>query len=183
MKGCPALSCHVSSSPVVSQHVLLLSQQAVSRYPECGFATEGQFQMSSATFDVSPSACRDVLTGVGSGVCPWSRSSDLEALNRDAKVTISVLTTSFHDMLYRKASSFIEQLVPNTFLSRFSNSFSRSCLRETSTGQSNRSATNVSENGNNSFMIPSQFVTCPPSNPKVWICDPSRRPTGCSRIT
>ena len=32
------------------------------------------------------------------------------------------------------ASSFIEQLVPNTFLSRFSNSFLRFCLRETSTG-------------------------------------------------
>ena len=29
VKGCPALSCLVSSSPVVSQHVLLLSQQAV----------------------------------------------------------------------------------------------------------------------------------------------------------
>ena len=39
VKGCPALSCHVSSSPVVSQHVLLLSQQAVSTYPECGFGT------------------------------------------------------------------------------------------------------------------------------------------------
>ena len=29
VKGCPTLSCHVSSSPVVSKHVLLLSQQAV----------------------------------------------------------------------------------------------------------------------------------------------------------
>ena len=37
-------------------------------------------------------------------------------------------------MLYRSASLFIEQLVPNTFLSRFSNSFLRFCLRETSTG-------------------------------------------------
>ena len=39
-------------------------------------------------------------------------------------------------------------------------------------GQSDGSAINVSENGNNFFMIPSQFVTCPPSNPKVRICDP-----------
>ena len=52
----------------------------------------------------------------------------------DAKVTFSVLATSFHDTLYRSASSFIDQLVPNTFLSRFSNSFLWFCLRETSTG-------------------------------------------------
>ena len=42
---------------------------------------------------------------------------------------------------------------------------------------------NRPENGNNSFVIPSQFLTCPPSNPKVWICDPGRRPTGYTRIT
>ena len=143
VKGCPALSCHVSSSPVVSQHVLLLSQQAVSRYPECGFATECQFQKSSATFDVSPSACRDVKTGVGSGVCPWSRSSDLEALNRDAKVTISVLTTSFHDMLYRKASSFIEQLVPNNVSFSFQQQFSHglACVRHRLASQTDRRPT------------------------------------------
>ena len=35
VKGCPALSCRVSSSAVLSQLVLLLSQQAVPRYPEC----------------------------------------------------------------------------------------------------------------------------------------------------
>ena len=39
-------------------------------------------------------------------------------------------------------------------------------------GQSAGSVINVSENGNNSFVIPSQFLTCPPSNPKVRICDP-----------
>ena len=39
----------------------------------------------------------------------------------DAKVTLSVLTTSFPDMLYRRASSFIDDFFLNAFLSRFSN--------------------------------------------------------------